>query len=76
MLAHRLAPIEIALTNKPERIGEIVEGRAKLLDGQQQLVSREPALAVFDRGYGLAVPEAQQGRDLVLREVLFLPKRL
>jgi len=67
-------PVETTFANQPERIGEIVERRAELLDNKEQFVGREPALARLDRRNGLAVVEAEQVCKVFLRKAFFLPK--
>jgi hypothetical protein len=71
-----LPPRESALPNEQEWIGEIVQRRAELLDGEDQLLCRHPALAGLDRRNRLAVLEAEQAREVVLREPSLLAQRL
>ena len=72
----RLPPREPALPDEQEWIGEVVQRRAELLDGEDQLLGRHPALAGLDRRNRLAVLEAEQAREVVLRELSLLAQRL
>src|SRR5581483_5166678 len=60
-----LAPIETALADKPERVGEIVERGTQFANGEQKLVGRQPALAGLDGRDRLAILEAEQAREIV-----------
>ena len=72
----RLPPRKPALADEQEWIGEIVQRRAELLDGDDQLLGRHPPLAGLDRRNRLAVLEAEQARKVVLRELSLLAQRL
>jgi hypothetical protein len=71
-----LAPVERALPDEDEGIGEIVERGAKLFDCGKQFIGREFSLAVLDRRDGLAVLEAENAGEIVLGELAFFPQRL
>ena len=72
----RLPPREPAFPNKQEWIGEVVQRRAELLDGENKLLGRHPPLAGLDRRNRLTVLEAEQARKVVLREPSLLAQRL
>ena len=71
-----LPPREPALPNKQEWIGEVVQRRAQLLDGENKLLGRHPPLASFDRRNSLTVLKTEQAREVVLREPSLLAQRL
>ena len=71
-----LPPREPALADKQEWIGEVVQRCAELLDGEDKLLGRHPPLAGLDRRNRLAVLEAEQAREVVLRELSLLAQRL
>ena len=72
----RLTPGEPALADKQEWIGEIVERCAEFLDGDHQLLGRDSAFAGLDRRNRLAVLEAEQAREVVLRQLSLFAQRL
>src|SRR5579883_2618884 len=71
-----LPPVETAFADETERIGEIVERGAQLPDGQQKLISGKATLAGLNGRNCLAILKTEQAREVVLRELLFLPQSL
>ena len=62
----RLPPREPTLPDEQEWVGEVVQRRAELLDGDDQLFGGDSAFAGLDRRNRLAVLEAEQAREVVL----------
>ena len=64
----RVAPGEATLAGEQERIGEVFERRAQLLDREQQFLRSHSSIAGLDRRDGLPVLEAEQTCHAVLGE--------
>lgn len=72
----RLAPGEVALADEQERVGEIVECGPELLDGREQFLGRQAALAVLNGRNRLPILKTKNAREVVLGELPLLPKGL
>jgi hypothetical protein len=71
-----LPPREAAFAREQEWIGEVIQGRAELLDRGEKLLGGDAALSGLDRGDCLPVLEAEDTGKLVLRQLALLAQRL
>ena len=71
----RVAPREATLAGEQERIGEVFERRAQLLDREQQFLRSHSSIAGLDRRDGLPVLEAEQTCHAVLGEFPLFAQR-